>query len=394
MAYTMPVRKPVWVNILFFAVMTAGALIGGPLYLRYFDLSASVIILTLFFWAATGLAVTVGYHRLFAHSTYKAHPIVRFLLLFFGAASFEQSCLRWASQHRDHHRFLDTERDPYTIKKGFFYAHMGWMVQWDHPYHFENAQDLTRDRMVMHQHDHYVLWSFGAGILTPILIGALMGHALGAAVFAVCVRVVFVHHATFCINSVCHMFGDATYDLRTTARDNWFAAVLTFGEGYHNFHHRFPSDYRNGIRWYHWDPSKWMIWSLMRMKLARDLKKVSRFRILDARLAVERIVVEERLKKLEGLPESHPVRGLVHERYQQLKGALRGWESIARERQAAFQEEVNRQSLEFGRSTRKNVDEARRQFQTAYRGWIELCRFEAPELRHFAEVYRNIPSGA
>jgi len=109
-------RKVTWGNVIFFAVTTFGAVIGAPIYLYYYGISGLDIALTLFFAFAATMSITVGYHRLFAHSTFKANPIVRFLLLFFGAAAFEHSAIRWASQHWDHHRYVDTERDPYKIK--------------------------------------------------------------------------------------------------------------------------------------------------------------------------------------------------------------------------------------------------------------------------------------
>jgi stearoyl-CoA desaturase (delta-9 desaturase) len=198
---------------------------------------------------------------------------VRFLALFLGAAAFEQSALTWASTHRDHHRHADTALDPYGIDKGFFYAHIGWMLFWKHEPDFSNVKDLEKDRMIRHQHRHYLAWALAAGVLLPIGIGAMLGQALGAFFLTVCVRLTIVHHATFCINSFSHKFGSAPHDARSTARDNWFIALLTNGEGYHNYHHRFPADYRNGFRWYHWDPSKWTILLLERLGLAWDLKR-------------------------------------------------------------------------------------------------------------------------
>lgn len=276
-----------WPIIAFFASTTLGAVIGVPLYLYHFGISLSEILLTLFFMIATGLGITVGYHRYYAHTTFKTNPFVEFLILFFGAAAFEQSALTWASGHRDHHRYVDTELDPYSIKKGFWYAHIGWMTLWLQEPDYRNTKDLLKNKMLMHQHYNFVLWSLFAGMIFPVLIGAMMGHALGALVFAVCFRITFVYHATFCINSVCHTFGKATYDIHATARDHWFVAYLTNGEGYHNFHHRFPNDYRNGVRWYQWDPSKWAINLLSRIGMARELKQVSRLTIMEARFAAD-----------------------------------------------------------------------------------------------------------
>ena len=262
-----------WPVIAFFAVTTAGALIGAPFYIRHFGISLSEILFFSFYVAATSFAITVGYHRLFAHRAFKTNKFIEFLILFFGAAAFEQSALTWSSGHRDHHRFVDTERDPYSIKKGFWYAHIGWMTLWKQWPDYHNVPDLLKNKLVRHQHDHYVLWGAISGILLPVLLGSLSGHALGALVFSVCVRLTVVYHGTFCINSVCHTFGKRTYDIHATARDHWLVAFFTNGEGHHNFHHRFPNDYRNGVKWYHWDPSKWLIAFWAGLGLASGLRR-------------------------------------------------------------------------------------------------------------------------
>lgn len=272
-----------WFNILFISFNTVVGVIGAPIYIAYRGLALDEVLLFVFFCAATGLAITVGYHRLFAHASYKASGLVRFLLIFFGSAAFEQSALAWSSQHRDHHRFVDTKNDPYSIKKGFFWAHMGWLVAGRYQFHYTNVDDLVRSPLVMHQAKNYILWAVTAGAVTPVLIGSLWGHALSAFIFSVCLRITLVYHSTWCINSVCHTFGNRTYDKNATARDHWLVALLTFGEGYHNFHHRFPSDYRNGVRWYHWDPSKWMIAVFEKLGMARDLMRVPEAAIVRAR---------------------------------------------------------------------------------------------------------------
>ncbi len=282
------VKKPNWPVIAFFTVTTVGAVVGAPLYIRRFGISSSEILLFSFFVAVTSFAITAGYHRLYAHRAYKTGKFVQFLVLFFGAAAFEQSALTWCAGHRDHHRYVDTEKDPYSIKKGFWYAHIGWMTLWQQWPDYNNVKDLLKNKLVRHQHDHYIAWGFISGILFPLFLGFLTGHTLGALVFSVCVRLTLVYHGTFCINSVCHTFGKATYDIHATARDNWFVAFFTNGEGYHNFHHRFPTDYRNGIRWYQWDPSKWLIALFGRLGLAKELRKTEPRRVLEAKAAADR----------------------------------------------------------------------------------------------------------
>jgi len=122
------------------------------------------------------------------------------------------------------------------------------------------------------------------GFLLPMLLAWTWGDLWGGLIIAGALRISLAQHITFCINSVCHTFGNQPYTDKNSARDNWFTALLTLGEGYHNFHHKFASDYRNGIRFYHFDPTKWLIRSLSYLKLASDLKKVSQYQIIKSRL--------------------------------------------------------------------------------------------------------------
>jgi len=365
-----------WTNIFFFVVTTIVALAGTPLYLRYCGLSRGELALFAFYMAATGMSITVGYHRLFAHRTFKAHPLIEFLVLFFGAAAFEQSALRWASQHRDHHRYVDTDRDPYSIKKGFFYAHIGWLIFWKHPEHFENARDLQQNPSVAHQHRHYLLWAIGAGILLPLAIGALTGHLLGALIFTVCLRLTVVYHSTFCINSVCHMFGKTPYDLYSTAKDHWLVALLTFGEGYHNFHHRFPSDYRNAVRWYQWDPSKWIIFLLGRLGLAQDLKRISKFRILHAKIAVQNQRARNLIEVRIGKPHWSTVRLALDHYYNEIRDRLMRWEKAAKDYHTVLSQHIDSSTLDIRRAAVMQLKTAKRRFEIARRQWEGFSRHQ------------------
>ena len=281
-AYPLPKRKVRWLGIVFLSIIHIVGIVGTPLYIHYRGISVPELALFVFFVIATGMATTIGYHRLFAHGTFKTSAAVRFLLLLFGAATFEESALKWSSQHRQHHLFTDTEHDPYGVNKGFWHAHIGWILFWRHKVNYDNVKDLRRSRLVSHQHDHHEWWSIGGGIALPMLIAWWIGHPLGGFIMAVCLRMVVVFHPTFFVNSFAHTFGSRPYDRPTSARDNWFGALLTNGEGFHSFHHRFPADYRNGIRWYDWDPTKWCIYVMSRLGLAWDLKKTSEQRIAAA----------------------------------------------------------------------------------------------------------------
>ncbi len=279
-----PVSRPV--GIIFFIVIHAIGIFGTPWYLWKYGATTAEWVLFWTWFICTSMAITVGYHRLFAHTTYKTHPVMRFLLLFFGAATFEQSALKWSSQHRQHHQFTDTDKDPYNINNGFWYAHMGWILFFKHRVNYDNVPDLKQCKLVMSQHFWYSLWSVGAGIVIPMAIGFLIGRPLGVFIMTICLRMILVMHSAFFINSYAHMFGSRGFEGKISARDHWLGAILTNGEGYHNFHHKFPGDYRNGIRWFHWDPSKWMIFVLSKCGVTWDLKRTPQ-KLIDAARAHE-----------------------------------------------------------------------------------------------------------
>lgn len=247
-----------------------------------------MISLFVMYWA-TGLAITAGYHRYYSHKTFDCHPIVQFFFLFFGAASVENSLINWASDHRYHHVYADREGDPYSVNRGFWWAHMGWMF-FDYPSAksrpYKNAQDLKNDPMVMWQDRYYLPIMLVSSFLFPMAIGALFGRPFAGLVWGGIVRMVVVQQVTFLINSAAHTFGKKTYDAKATARDNPLLAVVTFGEGYHSFHHAYAGDYRLGHHWYDIDWGKWLILSLHRVGLVTKLRKTykdrSKHRNLDS----------------------------------------------------------------------------------------------------------------
>jgi len=379
-------RKLIWPNIIFFSVTTLVAVIGAPLYLMKNGISTSELVLFLFFMMATGSSITVGYHRLFSHNTYKAHPVIRFILLFFGAAAFQGSCLDWSSQHRDHHQFVDTDKDPYDIKKGFFHAHMGWMLLWEHKINYSNAKDLQKDKLLMHQDKHYLLWSLTSSFIVPLIIGALTGHILGAFVLASCTRLVIVHHATFFINSVCHLFGKSTYDIHASAKDHWFVAFLTYGEGYHNFHHRFPNDYRNGVRWYQWDPSKWIIALLTRFNLTSNLRRVSYFKILDAQIGAENQRIDEALQKIGNSQKLAKVIEILRVKHETLKANLVDWENLVKEYKMLLSEKVTVHSLELRKATITKINQAKSGFKKKREQWAKLLDLKPIEIYSYLQI--------
>jgi stearoyl-CoA desaturase (delta-9 desaturase) len=223
-------------------------------------------------YALTTFSISGGYHRLFSHRAYKANKFVKLFYLIFGAASGQTSALRWASNHRIHHRNVDTDQDPYNIHKGFFFAHIGWVMLKDSE-DFEEvfAKDLMRDPLVMWQHKYATSIALISNTVICLFIGWLTGSYLGSIAIVGFLRLTLVHHITFSINSFAHMIGSRPYNKKQTARDSHLLALVTFGEGYHNFHHTFESDFRNGFNWYEWDPTKWILSVTTKLGLTYDL---------------------------------------------------------------------------------------------------------------------------
>jgi stearoyl-CoA desaturase (Delta-9 desaturase) len=313
MPFRLPASRINWTNSSFLIGTFVVTCTAVPLYLWNFGVDWFQISMFLFFFIATGLSITLGYHRLFSHVAFQASWPVRLVTLIFGAAAFENSAMHWVSDHRRHHKHVDHEDDPYDISQGFWYAHMGWILfKLDAEIPLDNIQDLRKDRLVMLQDRFYTTIAVGFGLLLPALLGYLhsgwMG-ALGGFLLAGVARVTAVQHMTFFINSLCHTIGGQPYSDRCSARDSWIMAIFTFGEGYHNYHHEFQHDYRNGVKWWQWDPTKWTIWTLEKLNLVRGLRRVPEEKVLlsqladtrrrlNARLACNKTVLNERLREL------------------------------------------------------------------------------------------------
>lgn len=284
------VAKLDWVNTIFLTSTPVLAVALSWIFFKNNGLVWSQIALAVVFYFVTGMSITGGYHRLFSHRAYKANKFVKLMYLLFGAATFQNSALKWAADHRVHHTHVDHDKDPYNINKGFWYAHIGWIFYQEKVEDPKYPKDLTNDALVMWQHKYYWVLCVVMGFGLPTLIGHFLGSALGGFALAGLARVVFVHHCTFFINSLCHIVGTRPYTDTNTARDSALMAVFSYGEGYHNYHHYFPTDYRNGIRWFHFDPTKWMIKTLSMIGWTNDLKKVPEKLINQAKL-------EMRMKK-------------------------------------------------------------------------------------------------
>lgn len=345
-----------------------------PLYIWRFGLDGFQVALFFFFLISTGISITLGYHRLFSHLTFKAKWPVKLFTLLFGAAAFEGSALAWSADHRRHHKFVDHEDDPYDISRGLFHAHIGWLLFRTGPdTPLTWVRDLQKDRLAWWQHQYYVPISILMAFALPAAIGWLWGGpvvALGAFLIAGVARVVVVHHMTFCINSLCHWIGSRPYSTDCTARDSMLMAIFTFGEGYHNFHHEFQHDYRNGVKPWQFDPTKWTIWLLSKVGLAQGLRKVPEEKILKAQIAEHERMLHARL-------EQHPLTDSLHAILEnaraRLNAALERWEALLQQyREAAEQRgEMSRREL---RALRRQVREAADHLRESLRHWVEAQR--------------------
>lgn len=356
-----------WVNAVFLIACPLVVLVLVPFDYFYSGMSYGLIALLVGAWMATNLTITAGYHRLIAHRSYEAKPVLKLLYLIFGAAAFQGSALKWGSDHRRHHKYVDLETDPYAITKGFWYAHIGWLFLKEDPDHEKAfAADLKADPLVAWQHKYYIPLAIAVGFLLPTLVGWVFFDRLGGGLlYGGFVRILISHHSTFFINSLCHMWGRRPYSLMTSARDNFVLAVLTCGEGYHNYHHRFEADYRNGIRWYHWDPTKWFIQIAAYFKMAKNLRRISDVEILKAKLAVQENMLmqkgryNERIQLLRARIEENYKHFLrIKKSYQDLKQDLRSQGQLKLD-----QGRVRLNQLQF------EMAAAKIEFQAAIRQW-------------------------
>ncbi|CAN5618398.1 hypothetical protein BH10BDE1_BH10BDE1_09010 [soil metagenome] len=351
------------VNAFFLVLTPLLSVILLPIYMYNHGWSWGLTAFLIAIYSISNLSITVCYHRYFSHRSYDVPAWVQFLFLLVGSMAFQGSALRWSTDHRRHHREVDSDEDPYTINKGFFHAHLGWMLFKDrHPEVNNYPLDLKRNKWVMLQDEYYVYVASFMGFIVPGLIGLACGFGFWAGMLVGgLTRIVLSQHSTFLINSAAHSFGNQPYTDKNTARDSFTMAVLTFGEGYHNYHHFFQADYRNGVRWYQWDPTKWVIRSMAIVGMAKRLKKVSAEEILKARIAMD----EKRILAL----------GASHERVKALRerivAAQARWKAI----QVEFAKFKASKAAAFNATT-SSVSDAWNHVLLEKRAELELARIE------------------
>ncbi|WP_218355148.1 acyl-CoA desaturase [Alteromonas lipotrueiana] len=354
-------KKPpiILTNALVFIVTGAIAFVGVPLWAAYIGFDAVEIITAVVLFYFTGMSITAGYHRLWSHKTYDANIVVRVVLAIGGAMALQNSILHWCSDHRIHHRYVDdNDKDPYSARKGLWFAHIGWMLReyQSHRYDdYRNCKDLQKDSVVMWQHKYYLPIVLISNFGITGFLGWLNGDILGMILFAGVFRLVMVHHVTFFINSLAHFWGRQPYTDKNTARDNGVLAFFTFGEGYHNYHHIFEYDYRNGIRWYQFDPTKWLIRGLAYMGMTYNLRRVPEERIEKARIAMQ---LQQASEKVSQLPNAEEIMQKIQEEYDLLMQRMSDYytakKRLMKVRQKCIKRSVERIELDFNYKELKN----------------------------------------
>ncbi|PCH38512.1 delta 9-fatty acid desaturase protein [Wolfiporia cocos MD-104 SS10] len=275
-------------------------------------------VLSVVYYFITGLGITAGYHRLWSHRSYNASKPLQYFLAMAGAGAVQGSIRWWCRGHRAHHRYTDTELDPYDANKGFLWSHVGWMiVKPRRKPGTADVSDLTKDPVVRWQHCWYVYLILAMGFLLPTVVAGLgWSDWRGGFFFAGAARLCFVHHSTFCVNSLAHWLGEKPFDDKHTPRDHVITALVTVGEGYHNFHHQFPMDYRNAIKWYQYDPTKWFIWACHKAGLASHLKTFPDNEVRKGQLTMQLKHLRETQEKLTFAPDVNELPVISWESFQ------------------------------------------------------------------------------
>ncbi|KAJ3574410.1 hypothetical protein NP233_g1779 [Leucocoprinus birnbaumii] len=253
-------------------ILTHGVGLLGPIFITC---QWKTLLFALSYAYLLGFGITAGYHRLWSHRSYNASLPLQYFLAVLGAGAVQYDIQWWCRQHRAHHRYTDTELDPYGAPRGFWYSHIGWLIFVNRQkIGFADISDLRNDPVVQWQRRNFVLLALFVAFVIPGSIPYWLWNETisGCIVYAIAFRICYLHHVTFSVNSLAHWLGEATYDDKDTPRDHFLTALVTLGEGYHNFHHQFPMDYRNAIKWYQYDPSKWFIWVCEKLGFADNLK--------------------------------------------------------------------------------------------------------------------------
>lgn len=273
-------REIVWRNVIYIIYFHAAAVYG-----TYLLMSASIktMLFAVFIFVVSGLGVTCGAHRLYAHRTFKATTPLKILLIIMNCMAFEDSIYEWVRNHRVHHKFTETTADPHDSRRGFFFSHVGWLMVRKHPDVKRKGQtvdvsDLEKDKLIMFQKRYYhilmPIWTFIIPSVIPVLA---WGESWNNAYHIVGIlRYTYLSNMVWLVNSAAHIYGMKPYDKNINPRENKTVAFLTLGEGWHNYHHVFPWDYRSSeLGFYRYNFTTRFIDFFAKIGWAYDLKYVS-----------------------------------------------------------------------------------------------------------------------
>jgi stearoyl-CoA desaturase (delta-9 desaturase) len=253
-------------------------------------LSWTDVVVFVIVYVLTGLGVTVGFHRMLTHRSFKTSPFLRGALAALGSAAIEGPVISWVADHRKHHAFSDRDGDPHSPHVGYgpglrgalaglFHAHVGWLfIHTERGSRERYAPDLLADPVIERINRQFLFWA-AVGLALPFGLGVAIGHTIKSGLTALLwgglVRMLVVHHVTYSINSLCHSFGRRPFDTKDESRNLAWLSPFTFGEAWHNNHHAFPTSAIHGLRRWQFDPSAYVILMLERMGLVWDVVKVS-----------------------------------------------------------------------------------------------------------------------
>ncbi|WP_342270078.1 acyl-CoA desaturase [Rickettsia endosymbiont of Orchestes rusci] len=281
------INKPALFALIFYPLLLILLLIK---YWTNYGIGWTEITLTVSSYYIYNITVGVGLHRLWSHNAFKINKFVEFILVMLSAGTLQGPALSWASNHYKHHTYTDKAQDPHSPSKfdsklmGFLWSHLGWMLIGEGSY--KSIDRITwvkhgRNKLLKWQLKYYWQIAVFMNVIVPLFIGYLIGGTLASAYMAflfIGIGRALQQQATFCVNSLCHFAGSKKY-YKGTAGDVWWMALFLLGENWHNYHHAFPSDYRNGVKWYHFDVHKWIIYLMSKVGLVWELDRTAKVRI-------------------------------------------------------------------------------------------------------------------
>lgn len=301
------------ISLLFHVALPTLAVFGA---LRV-PLQRNTVLLSVIYYLALGFSYTAGYHRLFAHRSYKATRLLHFLFVFLGAGNFLGPVIDWCRDHRAHHRHADSERDPFNRSRGFWYSYMGCRLCDLRQVGEADVNDLTNDWLLRIQQKAYPLFAVIFGWITPALIASIWDDPLGGLVYAGLWRTLVFLQLHYLVWALGHTFGHQPYSDNHTGMNNTWLSILSLGEGYLNFHREFPSDYRMGCFYYHVDATKWFLRLLAVLGLAYDFKKTPYKQILLVRIQQQEVELDRLRAEIDFGPKVEDLPHWTKEKFDQ-----------------------------------------------------------------------------